>query len=301
LVDVSQQGGLSSAFTMSSLFSQHHFLDDPLEVTNPSLFNKRLMRELKLLRDHCANADSPISTILVKSSEDLRLMKFAIVGPLHTPYYQSFFAFDLACFGDFPLAPPSVHHHSYGLRLNPNLYDDGHICLSLLGTWSGFHACERWNPAQSSIVQVILSIQSLVLVKEPYYNEAGYDEYRGTPHGRSASKQYNEQIALVRMQHMIAMARNPPADWVYEFRQHFNHVAPFIVRRMRALIDQEANRPEDERQRQLGRVTADGLVLPLTKGFVESLRRVLLLLEETHGELTQQWRKEEQDFSLDHE
>jgi len=59
------------------------------------------------------------------------------------------------------------------VRFNPNLYNCGKVCLSLLGTWSG-SAGESWNPKTSSLLQILVSIQSLILVSEPYYNEPGY-------------------------------------------------------------------------------------------------------------------------------
>ena len=31
-------------------------------------------------------------------------------------------------------------------RFNPNLYADGKVCLSLLGTWHGGDATEKWDP-----------------------------------------------------------------------------------------------------------------------------------------------------------
>ena len=36
------------------------------------------------------------------------------------------------------------------VRFNPNLYECGKVCLSLLGTWSG----PSWNPAVSTLLQV---------------------------------------------------------------------------------------------------------------------------------------------------
>lgn len=39
------------------------------------------------------------------------------------------------------------------VRFNPNLYQDGKVCLSVLGTWHG-HASEKWNPSESSLYQV---------------------------------------------------------------------------------------------------------------------------------------------------
>ena len=46
----------------------------------------------------------------------------------------------------------------------------GKVCLSLLGTWAG-SASENWNPVTSTFLQVIISIQSLIFVAEPYFNE----------------------------------------------------------------------------------------------------------------------------------
>ena len=54
-------------------------------------------------------------------------------------------------------------------RINPNLYDCGKVCLSLLGTWSG----PGWQPGRSNMLQVLVSIQGMILVEEPFYNEPG--------------------------------------------------------------------------------------------------------------------------------
>ena len=42
--------------------------------------------------------------------------------------------------------------------------------------------------------QVLVSIQSLILVPEPYFNEPGYERSRGTRVGNSASLEYNSNI-----------------------------------------------------------------------------------------------------------
>ena len=44
----------------------------------------------------------------------------------------------------------SVAHQ---VRFNPNLYNTGKVCLSLLGTWRGGGAAEEWND-KSSLLQV---------------------------------------------------------------------------------------------------------------------------------------------------
>lgn len=40
----------------------------------------------------------------------------------------------------------------------------------------------------------------LILVKEPYYNEAGYENHRGTKTSQDNSKKYNEMVYLKSLQ-----------------------------------------------------------------------------------------------------
>ena len=54
------------------------------------------------------------------------------------------------------------------VELNSNLYSDGKVCLSLLGTSPSAGAEEaRWNPETSSLVQVLISIQAIILIRQP--------------------------------------------------------------------------------------------------------------------------------------
>jgi ubiquitin-protein ligase len=54
------------------------------------------------------------------------------------------------------------------VRFNPNLYSNGYVCLSLLGTWRAGDACS-WTPI-SGISQILMSIQTLVMNIDVYYN-----------------------------------------------------------------------------------------------------------------------------------
>lgn len=111
------------------------------------------------------------------------LLSVMIAGPEHTPYEDGMFLFDIQLGKNYPRSPPSCHYISFCAdRLNPNLYEDGKVCVSLLGTWAG-KGSEVWGPS-STLLQVIVSIQGLILVAEPYFNEAGYEKQKGMPmHG----------------------------------------------------------------------------------------------------------------------
>jgi ubiquitin-protein ligase len=49
-------------------------------------------------------------------------------------------------------------------RLNPNLYAEGKVCLSLLGTWQG----PGWVSGSSTLLQVLISIQVRGFLSSPF-------------------------------------------------------------------------------------------------------------------------------------
>jgi len=98
-----------------------------------------------------------------------------ITGPQDTPYANGCFLFDVYLPSEYPNVPPKVNLMTTGrgsVRFNPNLYDNGYVCLSLLGTWDG-GAGESWDSSRSSLLQLAVSIQSLIMVPMPYFNEPG--------------------------------------------------------------------------------------------------------------------------------
>ena len=107
-------------------------------------------------------------------AEALRIYsKIMIAGPENTPYAGGLFEFDCFLPMQYPNSPPLINLCTTGggiVRFNPNLYNCGKVCLSLLGTWQG-SADENWQPRKSTLLQVLVSIQSMILVEAPYFNE----------------------------------------------------------------------------------------------------------------------------------
>lgn len=57
-----------------------------------------------------------------------------------------------------------------------------------------------------------MSIQSLILVAEPYFNEPGYERSRGTVSGTKSSREYDANIMQATVKWgMLEMLRHPPA------------------------------------------------------------------------------------------
>ncbi|KAK6516943.1 hypothetical protein TWF506_006823 [Arthrobotrys conoides] len=148
---------------------------------------KRLIKELTVLSTTLPPG------IYVRVQEDRpEIFKALIVGPESSPYHLGLYEFDFTIPLNYPNAPPLVTFKTTGggrVRLNPNLYENGKVCLSILGTWSG-SASEQWQPKTSTLLQVLVSIQSMILCAEPYYNEPGYEQ---SPNHK-ASKAYNENV-----------------------------------------------------------------------------------------------------------
>ena len=124
------------------------------------------------------------SSIFVRVDENRPdCIKAMIVGPQGTPYENGLFEFDIFMPHNYPSKPPKVVLTTTGsgqIRFNPNLYKSGKVCLSLLGTWKG----PGWHP-KCTLLQVLISIQSLILVDQPFFNEPGYERHQGTVFGVS--------------------------------------------------------------------------------------------------------------------
>ncbi|KAI9720720.1 MAG: hypothetical protein M1828_005600 [Chrysothrix sp. TS-e1954] len=94
---------------------------------------------------------------------------------------------------DYPIKEPTVKSLTTNggqTRFNPNIYAEGKVCLSILGTWRG-EAGEGWSSAQS-LESVLLSIQSL-MSSNPYENEPGFESQK-TALEKSAARDYAAKI-----------------------------------------------------------------------------------------------------------
>jgi baculoviral IAP repeat-containing protein 6 len=173
------------------------------------------------------------SSIFVKyDEENLGIFRFLITGPKDTPYQDGCFLFEMILNNDYPNTPPSVRFLTTGygkIRFNPNLYACGKVCLSLLGTWSGQES-EKWNPKTSTFLQVLVSIQSLILVEQPYFNEPGYERDMHTDKGKAANKAYNNnlEVQTIRLA-MNEQIKNPPPGYEEVVKNHFRMKKETII------------------------------------------------------------------------
>lgn len=137
--------------------------------------------------------DEHTNAIFVRVDKDrVDVMKAIIMGAAYTPYGHGAFEFDLFFDESYPNNPPKCQLVTTGngkVRFNPNLYNCGKVCLSLLGTWRG-SPTENWDPQFSTIMQVLLSVQAIIMSEEVYFNEPGYEHEIGTPEGEAKNNAY---------------------------------------------------------------------------------------------------------------
>ena len=83
-----------------------------------------------------------------------------------------------------------------------------------------------FSPFSPIPTQVLVSIQSLILVPEPYFNEPGYEQYRGTPFGDQKSLAYNANIYASTVQWAMVDAIKNTSPCFKEVRHSCLHVLP---------------------------------------------------------------------------
>jgi len=132
----------------------------------PPQATKRLMRDINAVQElkgqgiwYCEDEST-----ITKGTAMIR-------GPKDTPYADALLFFSVEFPTDYPFSPPKVLILTSDgeTRFHPNLYVQGKVCLSILGTYSG----PQWSGALS-LNSVLLSILGL-LDKNPLAHEPAWE------------------------------------------------------------------------------------------------------------------------------
>ncbi|KAF8913873.1 hypothetical protein CPB84DRAFT_1669268 [Gymnopilus junonius] len=191
------------------------------------------------------------SSIFLRVDETrVDIIKALITGPEGTPsVFQSVtFLFDIFLGPSYNQSPPSVKYMTTNggkFRFNPNLYADGKVCLSLLGTWQG----PGWVSGKSTLLQVLISIQSMILCDEPYLNEPAWASSSGTPQSQAYSANVRRMVVKTAM---LGNLKSPPEPFADIVHTHFRVKARSISSQLDRWLSMD-----DGKQ-----LTADGGVYP---------------------------------------
>ena len=233
--------------TNIDISSKEHYINQlkPLQFSmtkglkNVCFENKKMLSTIRLAREISILSKSlPMdyeSSIYVRVDEtNMQNIKALVIPADNTPYADGCFIFDIFIPETYPKVPPVVKIITTGngsVRFNPNLYACGKVCLSLLGTWRG-NASESWNE-NSTLLQVLISIQSLIFIDKPYFNEPGYEKSYNTPDGKKRSDEYNRNVQYNTVcWAMVDMLKNPPAEFASIIKTHFKLKKSCVMNRI---------------------------------------------------------------------
>ncbi|EEF43105.1 conserved hypothetical protein [Ricinus communis] len=226
-------------FDVVSDSSDHYYVNNKAAKMNggdcfsniSSKVHKKIIKEWRILEKHLPD------TIYVRVYENrIDLLRAVIIGAAGTPYHDGLYFFDIAFPSDYPSRPPLVYYKSFGLRINPNLYANGRVCLSLVNTWHGKKS-EKWNPNESTVLQVLVSIQALVLNEKPYFNEPGIGIWPGRAIWEKKSNSYSEDVFVLSCKTVLFNLRRPPKNFEGFVVRHFKERAPMILLACNAYVN----------------------------------------------------------------
>lgn len=130
---------------------------------------KRLLKDVLEIMKEPLDSDG----IYYQHDQQNMLKGYAmIIGPSDTIYNYGYYFFEIKYPKEYPYSPPKVIYHTNNndVRMHPNLYRSGKVCLSLLNTWRG----EQWTSCQS-IKTILLTLVTL-FTNKPLLNEPGIKE-----------------------------------------------------------------------------------------------------------------------------
>ncbi|CAD8208380.1 unnamed protein product [Paramecium pentaurelia] len=218
------------------------------QTNNPSQ-NKmqKLISEITTIEENLP-LEATNSIFLRYDNDRMDCMRTIIFGASGTPYAHGAFLYDMFFGDDYPQRPPKMKLATTGhgkVRFNPNLYNCGKVCLSLLGTWG-----DNWIANFSTILQILVSVQSMVMSEYVMFNEPGWESQMGTPNGEQANRGYCNFIKIQNIRYaMIEQLQNPPKGFEEVIKKSFYLRKDLIMKEIEQWIEQ-ANLPATYNQTQ---------------------------------------------------
>jgi len=138
-----------------------------MEITKTAF--RRLAKDVKDIRKNPLHDNN---IYYVHNEENILKGYALIIGPEGTPYAHGFYFFEIDYPYDYPNSPPKFTFQTNGdnIRMNPNLYRSGKVCISILNTWHG----DPWSSCQT--ISTVLLTLSTIFNDKPLLNEPGYKE-----------------------------------------------------------------------------------------------------------------------------
>ncbi|EPB67871.1 hypothetical protein ANCCEY_13036 [Ancylostoma ceylanicum] len=107
--------------------------------------------------------------------------------------------------------PDSIHVHAFASRRGGEIaMIPGNIC-SLFARAAQSESVSKWKGLHKSAWYMVWP--ALILVPEPYYNEAGYESRKQQTEMADRSKRYNETATINSLEYLLKIYKDPPSDF----------------------------------------------------------------------------------------
>lgn len=121
----------------------------------PNETKLRIIKDIKMIHK---NASSNPNILYCHDKTNILKGYAVIIGPEDTVYEHGMYIFDIIYPRTYPHEPPKFKFRTtLGVRMHPNFYVNGKVCLSLINEWRG----EGWTSSQN-ILGVLLTISSVM-------------------------------------------------------------------------------------------------------------------------------------------
>ena len=134
--------------------------------------NKRFLKEIQRLYLQQSQKELLENDYLIRYDETNINKLYAIIKAPHDSVYRhKFIRLDFTIPDNYPHSPPAVTFVNYdGVRIHPNMYENGKCCATILNTW-GDNIFEKWTSSMG-IETILLTFHSF-LDNNPYMYEPG--------------------------------------------------------------------------------------------------------------------------------
>lgn len=134
--------------------------------------NKRFLKEIKQLYVQQNQKELLENDYLIYYDESNINILYAIIkAPYDSVYRHKFIRLNFKIPDNYPHSPPEVTFVNHdGVRIHPNMYENGKCCATILNTW-GDDKFEKWTSSMS-IETILLTFHSF-LDNNPYMYEPG--------------------------------------------------------------------------------------------------------------------------------
>ena len=133
----------------------------------PKIAQRRILADIREFKE------SGVKDVAIHHDEtSIDTIYVAIVGTPDTVYADGMYFFKFVFPPSYPFEPPTgtfLNWQNSKIRIHPNMYVNGKLCLSILGTWSG----PSWTSAMT-LTTIIVTIQS-IMTDNPLVNEPSFE------------------------------------------------------------------------------------------------------------------------------